>query len=68
MALILGGTLLALLAGFRSFAVAVKAIALNLLSVGAALGALVLVFQEGHGSGCSASTGEPGPCSPLCRS
>jgi RND superfamily putative drug exporter len=27
----------------------VKAIALNLLTVGAALGALVLVFQEGHG-------------------
>jgi len=49
-ALILAGTLLALLAGFRSIAVAVKAIALNLLSVGAALGALVLVFQEGHGS------------------
>ena len=50
MAVILAGTLLALLAGFRSVAVAVKAIALNLLSVGAALGALVLVFQEGHGS------------------
>ena len=50
MAVILGGTLLALLAGFRSITVAVKAIALNLLSVGAALGALVLVFQKGHGS------------------
>jgi putative drug exporter of the RND superfamily len=50
MAVIVGGTLLALLAGFQSIAVAVKAIALNLLSVGAALGALVLVFQEGHGS------------------
>jgi RND superfamily putative drug exporter len=50
MAVILGGTLLALFAGFRSIVVAIKAIALNLLSVGAALGALVLVFQEGHGS------------------
>jgi putative drug exporter of the RND superfamily len=50
MAVILAGTLLALLAAFRSVAVAVKAIALNLLSVGAALGALVLVFQKGHGS------------------
>jgi RND superfamily putative drug exporter len=49
-AVILGGTLIALLAGFRSITVAVKAIALNLLSVGAALGALVLVFQDGHGS------------------
>jgi RND superfamily putative drug exporter len=48
-ALILGGTLLALLAGFRSLVVAAKAIVLNLLSVAAALGALVLVFQEGYG-------------------
>jgi len=48
--LILAGTLLALLASFRSFVVAVKAIVLNLLSVAAALGALVVVFQNGHGS------------------
>ena len=47
--LILAGTLLALLAAFRSIAVAVKAIVLNLLSVAAALGALVVVFQNGHG-------------------
>jgi len=51
MALVLGGTLLALLIGFRSFLVPLKAIALNLLSVAAALGALVLVFQDGHGGG-----------------
>ncbi len=50
-ALVFGGTLLALLVGFRSFAVALKALALNLLSVAAALGALVLVFQDGYGSG-----------------
>jgi putative drug exporter of the RND superfamily len=49
MLLVLGGTLLALLVGFRSVAVAVKAVVLNLLSVAAALGALVLVFQIGHG-------------------
>jgi putative drug exporter of the RND superfamily len=58
--LIVVGTLLALLAAFRSVAVAVKAIALNLLSVGAALGALVVVFQNGHGSaffGIAAGTG-----------
>ena len=47
--LVVGGTLLALLSGFRSLFAAVKAIALNLLSVGASFGALVLVFQEGHG-------------------
>jgi putative drug exporter of the RND superfamily len=46
---VVGGTLLALLGGFRSLFAAVKAIALNLLSVAASFGALVLVFQEGHG-------------------
>ena len=49
LALVVGGTLLALLCGFRSLFAAVKAIALNLLSVAASFGALVLVFQEGHG-------------------
>ena len=44
------GSLLALLIGLRSLFAAVKAILLNLLSVGAAFGALVLVFQEGYGS------------------
>jgi putative drug exporter of the RND superfamily len=58
--LVLGSTLLALLLGFRAVAVAVKAIALNLLTVAAALGALVWVFQEGHGGplfGITAGTG-----------
>jgi putative drug exporter of the RND superfamily len=50
LALVVGGTLVALLSGFQSFFAAVKAIALNLLSVAASFGALVLVFQEGHGS------------------
>jgi putative drug exporter of the RND superfamily len=49
LALVVGGTLLALLGGFRSLFAALKAIALNLLSVAASFGALVLVFQEGHG-------------------
>ncbi len=49
MALVVGGTLVALLGGFRSLFAAVKAIALNLLSVAASFGALVLVFQDGHG-------------------
>jgi putative drug exporter of the RND superfamily len=44
------GSLLALLIGLRSLFAAVKAILLNLLSVGASFGMLVLVFQEGHGS------------------
>ncbi|MGH9883983.1 MAG: MMPL family transporter, partial [bacterium] len=46
--LVVFGTLIALLVGFRSLLVPVKAIALNLLSVAASLGLVVLVFQDGH--------------------
>jgi RND superfamily putative drug exporter len=42
---------LLMLYAFRSIVIAVKAIVLNLLSVGAAYGILVLVFQHGWGSG-----------------
>jgi uncharacterized membrane protein YdfJ with MMPL/SSD domain len=38
-----------LLITFRSIVVPIKAIVLNLLSVGSAYGILVLVFQDGHG-------------------
>lgn len=40
-----------MLVAFRSIVVAVKAIGLNLLSVAAAYGVLVLVFQHGFGKG-----------------
>jgi len=59
------GTFLALLAGFRSLFAAVKAIALNLLSVAASFGALVLVFQDGHGSRLVGISGTPGSVFPL---
>ncbi len=49
-ALIVVGTLFALFFGFRSILVPLKAVVLNLLTVAAAFGALVLVFQEGHGA------------------
>ena len=42
---------LLLLVSFRSIVIAVKAIVLNLLSVAAAYGVLVLVFQHGWGQG-----------------
>ena len=48
-ALVIGGSFLALLVGFRSVLVPLKAVVLNLLSVAAAFGAAVLVFQDGHG-------------------
>ncbi len=46
--LVVGGTFFALLLGFRSLLIPIKAILLNLVSVGAAFGATVLVFQDGH--------------------
>jgi len=49
MAAVIAGSLVALFIGFRSVFVAVKAVLLNLLSVGASFGALVLVFQDGLG-------------------
>jgi putative drug exporter of the RND superfamily len=41
---------LLLLAVFRSVIIPIKAAVMNLLSIGAALGFVTLVFQEGHGS------------------
>ena len=48
-AFVLGLAFLLLLVTFRSLVVPVKAILLNLLSVGAAYGLLTIVFQEGMG-------------------
>jgi uncharacterized membrane protein YdfJ with MMPL/SSD domain len=48
-AFVLGLAFILLLVTFRSIVVPIKAIVLNLLSVGAAYGVLVLVFQDGHG-------------------
>jgi putative drug exporter of the RND superfamily len=42
---------LLLLAVFRSVVIPVKAALLNLLSIGAALGFVTLIFQDGHGAG-----------------
>jgi putative drug exporter of the RND superfamily len=68
MMLVVGGTLFALLCGFRSIFAAVKAIALNLFSVAAAFGALVVVIQDGHGSrflGVPGGTGSVFPLVPI---
>jgi RND superfamily putative drug exporter len=67
-ALVVVGTLLALLCGFRAVFAAVKAILLNLVSVAASFGALVLVFQDGHGSrllGVPGGTGSVFPLVPI---
>jgi uncharacterized membrane protein YdfJ with MMPL/SSD domain len=47
-AFVLGLAFVLLLVTFRSLVIPLTAIALNLLSVGAAYGALVLIFQQGH--------------------
>jgi RND superfamily putative drug exporter len=49
-AFVLGFSFLLLTVAFRSIVVPAKAIVLNLLSVGAAYGLIVLVFQEGVGN------------------
>jgi len=48
-AFVLGFAFILLLVTFRSIVIAAKAIVLNLLSVAAAYGALVLIFQHGWG-------------------
>ena len=48
-AFVFGLAFLLMLVTFRSIVIPIKAILLNLLSVGAAYGVLVLVFQHGHG-------------------
>ena len=47
-AFVLGFAFLLLLLTFRSIVIPIKAIILNLLSVGAAYGILVWIFQDGH--------------------
>src|SRR5437763_11522348 len=47
--LVLGITAIMLFVAFRSLLVPIKAVVLNLLSVGAAFGLTVLVFQHGYG-------------------
>jgi RND superfamily putative drug exporter len=51
LSLVLVLTLILLARAFRSIVLAVKAALLNLVSLAAAFGVVVLVFQQGHGSG-----------------
>ena len=66
--LVVLGSFVALLIGFRSILVPIKAVVLNLLSVAAAFGAAVLVFQDGWGVkllGLPGPTGALFPAVPL---
>jgi RND superfamily putative drug exporter len=66
-AFVLSLAFILLLVTFRSIVVPIKAIVLNLLSVGAAYGILVLVFQDGLGEGALdfRSVGGIAPVIPL---
>jgi RND superfamily putative drug exporter len=57
---VLALSFLLLLAVFRSLLVPLKAVAMNLLSIGAAYGVVVAVFQWGWGAGLI-GVGRPGP-------
>ena len=57
---VFGLAFLLLLVTFRSVVIPIKAILLNLLSVGAAYGVLVLVFQNGNGEGLLGFTSNGG--------
>ena len=62
------GSFAAVVLGLRSLFAAVKAILLNLFSVAASFGALVLVFQDGYGSrllGVTAATHSVFPIIPI---
>jgi uncharacterized membrane protein YdfJ with MMPL/SSD domain len=64
-AFVFGLTFVIMLVTFRSIVIPIKAILLNLLSVGAAYGVLVLVFQDGHGEGLLGFTSNGGVTSWL---
>jgi RND superfamily putative drug exporter len=67
LAFVLSLAFILMLVTFRSIVVPIKAIVLNLLSVGAAFGVLKLVFQDGHGAGLLdfQSVGGVAPVIPL---
>jgi RND superfamily putative drug exporter len=57
---------LLLLLVFRSVIIPIKAAILNLLSIGAALGFVTLIFQDGHGAGLlGIGTGRSSPSCPV---
>jgi uncharacterized membrane protein YdfJ with MMPL/SSD domain len=64
-AFVLSAAFLLLLVTFRSIVIPLKAIALNLLSVAAAYGLLVTVFQHGAGEALGLQTGDIAAWLPL---
>ena len=67
-AFVLGLSFLLLMLAFRSIVVPLKAIVMNLLSVGAAYGLLVLVFQKGYRRRSASASSRRRRSKPGCRS
>ncbi|MBV9604538.1 MAG: MMPL family transporter [Solirubrobacterales bacterium] len=67
LALVMALTLVLLVRAFRSVVLAIKAVVLNLVSLAAAFGVVVFVFQQGHGSSLwsIAATGSITPWVPV---
>ncbi|MFZ3493615.1 MMPL family transporter [Streptomyces sp. 5.8] len=57
--LVCGSTLLLLMAAFRSLLLPLKAILMNLVSIGASFGVLVWAYQDGHLAGLLGFTARP---------
>ncbi|MBK9611504.1 MAG: MMPL family transporter [Dehalococcoidia bacterium] len=66
LAIVIGLSFVLIMVVFRSIAVPIKAAAMNLLSIGAAYGVLVAIFQWGWLSG-PLGTGGPGRSNRSCR-
>ncbi len=64
MTAVLGLSFLLLMAVFRSVLVPLKAVIMNLLSIGASFGIVVFIFQEGH-FGSLIGLGKGGPIEPF---
>ena len=63
--LVLVGTLLTLMVCLRSVLIPLKALVLNLLSVAAGFGAIVILFQDGLGAGLLGLAGPTGAVYPV---
>jgi trehalose monomycolate/heme transporter len=65
LAVMLGATLLIMFAAFRSIVLPFKAVLMAMLSLGATVGTLIWVFQDGHGAGLFGAQASPLPLPSL---
>ncbi|MRH87972.1 MMPL family transporter [Nocardia sp. SYP-A9097] len=61
LSVMLGATLLVMFAAFRSIVLPFKAVAMAMISLGATIGVLIWVIQDGHGAGYLGTVAAPLP-------